>query len=172
MFRSRVQRELTCLTCGTPLVLLRTGPLNYRWQCSKHCLPAIDTEVPATEHLDDLQPDASGTVEFNASHFFPPMTKSRIATAKVFMAQVLYHFIECTWGGCYNSLYFNVLVPHLDAPQILDYVLRSSAVHDNIGVQVGKSGARLYPELRSRLQGVTSPRIRTYLAENFHTDAH
>ena len=148
---------------------MRTGAPNYQWRCPKHCLPPIDTEVPTSEHLDDLQPDASGTVEFNASHFFPPMTKTRIATAKVFMAQVLCHFIECTYGTCYNSLYFNVLVPHLDAPEIVDYVLRSSLVRDGPGVQVGKSGARLYPELRSRLQGVTSSRIRTYLAENFHT---
>ena len=46
------------------------------------------------------------------------MTVSRISTAKVFMAQILYHFIECTWGGCYNALYTNVLIPHLDAPDM------------------------------------------------------
>lgn len=167
MLHPRVQRDLTCHTCGTPLVLMQAGVPTYRWQCPKQCLPAIDTGVPIDEPLDDLKPDAPGTVEFNASHFFPPMTKSRVATAKVFMAQILYHFIECTWGACYNSLYSNVLVPHLDAPEILDYVLRGPAVHDTDGTRVGKSGARLYPELRHRLQGITSPRIRTYLAENF-----
>lgn len=90
--------ELTCHACATPLVLLRTGAPHYRWQCPKHCLPEIDTEMPATEQLDALQPEASGAVEFNASHFFPPMTKSRIATTKVFMAQILYQrdpFMSC-----------------------------------------------------------------------------
>jgi hypothetical protein len=168
MFFSRMQRELACHNCATPLFLMRTGTPHYRWLCPRRCFPSINTEVPTTEHLDDLQPDASGTLEFNASHFFPPMTKSRIATAKVFMAQILYHFIECTWATCYNALYFNVLVPHLDAPEIVDYVLRSSLIRGGPGVHVGESGARLYPELRSRLQVVMSPRIRSYLSENFH----
>jgi hypothetical protein len=149
---------------------MRTGAPHYRWQCPNYCLPSLDTGVPTIEHLDDLQPDTSGTLEFNASHFFPPMTESRIATAKVFMAQILYHFIECTRGTCYNALYFNVLVPHLDAPEIVDYVLRSSLVRGGPGVQVGKSGARLYPELRSRLEAVMSPLIRSYLSDNFHRD--
>jgi hypothetical protein len=95
------------------------------------------------------------------------MTQSRIATAKVFMGQILYHFIGCTWGGCYNSLYSNVLIPHLDAPEIIDYVLRSPLVKDGPGVQKAKSGARLYPELRYRLNGVVSPRVRAYLEEHF-----
>ena len=166
-FELAVQRELTCHTCGSPLLLMRTGGPNYRWQCPKNCLPAIETGVPTSEPLDDLRPDESGTVEFNASHFFPPLTRKRIATAKVFMAQILYHFIECTRGGCYNSLYFNVFVPHLNCPEIVDYVLRSSVVYGGMGVSKGKTGAKLYPELRKRLQGVTSSRIHTYLAENF-----
>jgi hypothetical protein len=171
MLRSHLQRELLCHNCGTPLFLTRVGTPFYLWQCPKECAPALHTGVPITEQLDDLQHDPSSTLEFNASHFFPPMTVSRISTAKVFMAQILYHFIKCTWGGCYNALYTNVLIPHLDAPDILDYVLRSSVIRDGPGVQVGKSGARLYPELRSRLQTVISPRIRSYLSENFQPAA-
>jgi len=34
-------------------------------------------------------------------------------------------------------------------------------------VSVGKTGANLYPELRTRLRHVTSSRIRTYLVESF-----
>jgi hypothetical protein len=164
-----VQRELTCHTCASPLQLLRGDAPNYKWECPKHCLPPIDTGVSIGQQLDDLRPDESGTVEFNASHFFPPMTPSRIATAKVFMPQILYHFISCTWGGCYNSLYSSVLVPHLDAPQVLDYVLRSPAVRDGPGVQEADSGARMYPELRRRLEGVASLRVRAYLEEHFPT---
>lgn len=95
------------------------------------------------------------------------MTPSRIATAKVFMAQILYHFIECGRGGCYNSLYSNVLVPHLDAPEVVDYVLRSPIVRNSPEVQNAKSGAKLYPELGHRLRGVASSRIQAYLNEHF-----
>ncbi len=146
---------------------MRTNGPNYCWQCPKNCLPAIDAGVPTEEPIDELREDESGTVEFNASHFAPPLTERRVSTAKVFMAHILYHFIECTRGGCYNSLYFNVLVPHLDRPEIVDYALRSSIVQVGIGVSIGKTGAKLYPELRNRLQGVASSRIHTYLAENF-----
>jgi hypothetical protein len=170
MFCSRVQQVLICHNCATPLFLMRTGAPHYRWTCPKYCLPPVNTGVSTTQHLDDLQPDASGTLEFNASHFCPPMTTSRIATAKVFMPQILCHFIECTWDTCYNALYFNVLVPHLDAPEFVDYVLKSSLIQSGSGVQVGKSGARLYPELHSRLQSVMSPRIRSYLSDNFPPD--
>jgi hypothetical protein len=128
---------------------------------------AIDTGVPVSEQFDELQADESGTVEFNGSHFFPPMTKSRIATAKVFMGHILCHFIQCGRGACYNSLYFNVLVPHLDSPEILDYVLRGGMVHDGPGVEVGRSGAKIYPELRHQIEKVASARIQEYLAENF-----
>jgi hypothetical protein len=97
---------------------MRTGTPNYRWQCPRQCQTAIDTGVPIGKPSDDLQRDTSDMVEFNASRFFPPTTKSRIATAKVFMPHILHHFIECTRGGCYNSLYFNVLVPRLDAQEV------------------------------------------------------
>lgn len=162
-----MQRTLMCHTCANPLLLLRTGVPNYSWKCPKDCILIIDTGVSITETLDDLPPDESGTVEFSASHFFPPLTKSRIATAKVYMAQILYHFIECSWGGCYNSLYFNILVPYLDSPVIVDYVLRSSIVHDETDARIGKTGAKIYPELHGRLQGVKSARIHEYLYENF-----
>jgi hypothetical protein len=140
---------------------------NYFWRCPNKCVPNIDTGVSSGEPLDELQPDESGTVEFNASHFFPPLTRSRVATAKVFMAHILHHFIVCSWGGCYNSLYFNVLVPFLDSPDIVDYVLRGPIVREGISMETGKTGAKIYPELRARLQGVESSRIRDYLAENF-----
>lgn len=162
-----MHRELLCHICATPLILSRTNTLSYQWLCPNNCLAPIDTGVPTSAEFDELKPDELGLVEFNASHFFPPMTSKRIATAKVFMPQILYHFIECAWGGCYNSLYLNVLVPHLDSPQALDYVLRSFAVHQDSTVCIGKSGAKVYPELLTRLQRVNSKSVRDYLAENF-----
>jgi len=83
------------------------------------------------------------------------------------MPQILLHFISCYRGACYNSLYTAVLVPHLDRPELLDYILRSAAIGDGQEIFVGKSGARLFPELYRRLQGVTNKDIREYLVENF-----
>lgn len=160
-------RTLLCLSCAAPIVLIRSGIINYSWVCPNGCKPLIDTGVVLDESIDSLQPDESGSVEFNASHFFPPLTKSRIATAKVFMPQILMHFIECTWGGCYNALYLNILVPYLDSPQALDYVLRGPIIQKSPGSIIGKTGAQIYPELLSRLQRVESPIIKNYLFENF-----
>jgi hypothetical protein len=148
---------------------MRTGVPNYSWKCPKDCVAKIDTGVPIGELLDELRPDESGNVEYNASHFPPPLTESRVATAKVYMAQILQHFIACSWGGCYNSLYFNVIVPFLDSPDIVDYVLRSPVVQESAGTMVGKTGAKIYPELRHKLQSVKSENIHAYLAENFGT---
>ncbi len=94
-------------------------------------------------------------MEFNASMFWPPLSPNRARTAKVFMPHILHHFIECTWGGCYNALYLNVIVPHLDSADVVDYVLRSSAIHPATA------------ELRCRLNGAQSAKIRQYLSENF-----
>ena len=83
------------------------------------------------------------------------------------MPHILHHFIECTWGGCYNALYWNVIVPHLDSTDVLDYVLSSSAIHAATDVETGATGARIYAELRRRLNGVQSEKICQYLSENF-----
>jgi len=160
-----VQRELTCHTWRKPAASPADGRSHYKWECPKRCLPALDTGVPIGQKLDDLRPDESGTVEFNASHFFPPMNQSRIATAKVFMAQILYHFIGCTWGGCYNSLYSNVLVPHLDAPEVVDYVLRSPQVWTAPKSRKQNPAQDFIPTALS-LARVASPRVRAYLEKH------
>ena len=162
-----MQRAPTCHQCGTLLVLIREGLPNYSWQCPNRCLPRVDTGVPSSESLDPVPGAESGNVEFNASLFWPSLSPDRVRTAKVFMPHILHHFIECTWGACYNALYSNVIVPHLDSADVLDYVLRSSAIHSGTDVETGTTGARIYAELRRRLNGVQSAKIRQYLSENF-----
>lgn len=85
------------------------------------------------------------------------------------MPFVLYHFVECTWGACYNSIYFNLLVPHLDSTAVLDYVLRSRVIRGIEEVADGVPKPKMYGELHSRLMGVKSPVIRQYLAAAFDT---
>jgi hypothetical protein len=157
----------TCHKCGTLLVLIREGLTNYSWQCPDRCLPPVDTGVPASEAFDSVEGAESGKVEFNASLFWPPLSPNRVRTAKVFMLHILHHFIGCTRGGCYNALYSNVIVPHLESTDVVDYVLRSSAIHQTKDALTGKTGARIYAELFSRLNGVQSGKIRQYFSENF-----
>ena len=162
-----MQKPLRCHQCGTLLALIREGLPNYSWQCPNHCLPPVDTGVPSSESFDPVAGAESGNVEFNASLFWPSLSPDRVRTAKVFMPHILHHVIECTWGGCYNALYWNVIVPHLDSTDVLDYVLSSSAIHAATDVETGATGARIYAELRRRLNGVQSEKICQYLSENF-----
>lgn len=162
-----MQNALKCHKCETLLVLIRKELPNYSWQCPNHCLPPIDTGVSVNEIFEVIEGAESGNVEFNASLFWPPLSPNRVRTAKVFMPHILYHFIECNRGGCYNALYSNVIVPYLDSTDVLDYVLHTSFVHPNADTAQGKTDALIYPELRRRLDGVQSEKIRQYLAENF-----
>lgn len=159
--------NLTCHQCGTLLVLLRTNIPHYAWECPHHCLPAIDTGANTSESFDAFDGAEQGNVEFNATLFWPPLTQQRLLTAKVFMPHILYHFIECGRFPCYNSILTNVLVPHLDSVDVLDYVLKSPIVHPAGDVMAGKTGARIYAELRHRLNQVKSTKIRQYLADTF-----
>ena len=83
------------------------------------------------------------------------------------MPFIFYHFVECTRGACYNSIYFNLLVPNLDSAAVLDYVLRSPVIQGIPEVVDGVSKPRMYGELHSRLMSVKSPIIRQYLADTF-----
>jgi hypothetical protein len=83
------------------------------------------------------------------------------------MPHVLHHFIEWSRFSCYNSVLTNVLVPHLDSVDVLDYVLKSPIVRPSGDSVLGKTGVRIYAEFRNRLNQVKSDKIRQYLAENF-----
>jgi len=61
-------------------------------------------------------------------------------------------------------------VPHLDSTDAVDHVLHSFAIHPTTDVVTGKTGARIYEELRRRLNGVKSEKIRQYLFDNFKTN--
>lgn len=157
----------TCIACGSELTLLRAGSPNYTWTCTRHCPPSIDTGVPASADITRFEQQVAPEGNFCAAAFASPIRDSHVPAAKVFAAQVLYHFIECTWGGCYNSIYQRFLVPHLDSPSAVDYVLRSDVVRLTPDAMVGANGARIYPELLFRLRGVASQQIKEYLRETF-----
>lgn len=84
------------------------------------------------------------------------------------MPFILSHFISCTWGPCYQTLYRKLLVPHLESVPVLDYVLRSPVVYDARATLIdGISTPKMYPELYSYLMRVRSAEIRDYLLLTF-----
>lgn len=84
---------------------------------------------------------------------------------KAQMIEILKHFIECTWGAHYDTLFDKIIKPYLDNPYVLDYVLKSETV-GNVGL-VGMTGAKIYPDLMTYLRRVDSEKIQKYLDNEF-----
>jgi hypothetical protein len=184
--------NVNCLKCGKPMRLLREAVSNYGWQCPDQCLAPVDTGVPTSESLAPLERAVLAGQESTSSHsvdslsneltlavcrlvlsgspvFTKPLPPNYVAGARVYAPHILTHFVECTRGGCYNSIFQNFLVPHFDSAAALDYVLRTSVVRGDIVLEAGIPAPRMYPELLSRLCGVRSPNIQQYLAQRFGT---
>ena len=173
--------ELTCISCGAPLVVRSPLDGNYMWQCyasedeeilRARCIaPKLDTSVSSSEDIAPFQ----DCVFRNGILGFSFLIESRdellpaplIPGAKVYMPHIVYHFVRCLWPACYLTLYRKVLVPHLDCPAVLDYVLRSNAIYQSPDMVTGRSGARIYAELHHYLRGVSSCAIQDYLQTEF-----
>ena len=83
------------------------------------------------------------------------------------MEGILIHYIECTWGICYNSKFKELIQPYLNDHQLLDKVLWSEAILDKPNVIIGKTGSRIFPELLHNLNQCNSTFIRNYLNKEF-----
>jgi|SRR5208337_1946509 len=154
----------TCLKCGGELLLLREGVTNYSWQCAKKCLHPIDTGVALGEDIKLFEKAGLKDGEIFTPLFTRPMQPNHVPGAKVYMPFILYHFIECTRGACYNSIYFNFLVPYLDTVAVLDYILRSPVIHGGSETINDVPKPQIHGELHSRLMNVKAPTIHQYLA--------
>lgn len=94
-----------------------------------------------------------------------------IKAIKSQMRNILKHFIECTWGSHYNAVFENLIKPYLDNPQTLDSVLKSEVIKDKNTI-IGKTGAKIFPELMNYLKRVDSPKIQVYLRQEFNLKSH
>ena len=158
--------DLNCLKCGKPMLLLQEGFVNYSWQCPDKCLLPVDTGVNATKDITNFQKSLSNSFP-HLQVVTPPLSSSQITGAKAYAPQVFIHFIECTWAGCYNSIYQLFIVPHFDSAPVLDYVLRTPVVSGETVMENGIPAPKMYPELLHRLRGVKSANIQKYLDERF-----
>jgi hypothetical protein len=156
-----------CIHCSGHLRLSSNHVSNYSWQCEGGCSELADTGISTVFSIVSFQSYALPKGELDISKVICPIKPEYIPGARVYMPQIFYHFIECTWGGCYNHLYLNCIAPLLDAPEVVDYVLRSPVIHPSSDIMRGSTGALIYDELYYRLSGVRSAKIADYLRNTF-----
>ena len=116
-----------CIHCSRHLRLVSED--NYSWQCEAGCNERIDTGIPTSSSITSFQRYAIHNGGLDISRVIRLLLPEYVSGARVYMPQIIYHFIECTWGGCYNHLYLNCIAPYLDSPAVVDYVLRSPVVY-------------------------------------------
>ena len=111
-----------CIHCSRHLRLVSED--NYSWRCEAGCAERIDTGIPTSTSITSFQRYAIHNGGLDISRVIRPLLPEYVSGARVYMPQIIYHFIECTWGGCYNHLYLNCIAPYLDSP--CDRRLRSA----------------------------------------------
>lgn len=156
-----------CHNCGSPLKrMILNG--RYAWACARECGNPIETGVAESADIQPFVAEGLNQGELATPIFTRPVPEVARAGVQVYMPQILYHFIECSWGACYNSIFQNALVPLLESESVVDFVLRTDVIRTYKGnVFDGVNGAKIYSELFGYLSRVESLEIRNYLRKNF-----
>jgi ssDNA-binding Zn-finger/Zn-ribbon topoisomerase 1 len=146
----------------------RTANSSFYWGCSSYpeCKQTLEYSPP--ENRFDFSNDDFTSI-LRTLDQKESFDKEEIENEiKVQMIQILEHFISCTWGAHYNTLFDLIIKPYLTNPSILDYVLKGECVKENRGNVIrGKTGAKIYPELLYYLKKVESDKIQNYLDIEF-----
>lgn len=91
-----------------------------------------------------------------------------VTAVKYNIGDYLSHFIECTWGAHYNSLYKDFILLHLKDLRVLKMVLSSDVIKENKNnTIISKNGCKMFWELYQYLIKVNSAEIRGFLKEEF-----
>jgi hypothetical protein len=157
-------RDPPCLKCGGDLC---KGMLadQWVWTCQNGCNQSVFTGVHVKK---DIRPFEAAAIpdgrSLNTGAFGEPLVERLVPGAKVYMPFILYHFIGCTWGTCYVMLFQNVIQPHLDCVDALEYVLKTRVVSDEA---VPPYAPKMYAELYTYLNQVKSPAVREYVRTQF-----
>jgi hypothetical protein len=97
--------------------------------------------------------------------------KMVVTAIKYNMGEYLAHFIECTWGAHYNTLFRNFICTFLDDLNTLKTVLKSDVIKENSNMVVSKNGYKMFWELYCHLHqaasSVNSSDIRNFLKSEF-----
>jgi hypothetical protein len=76
-----------------------------------------------------------------------------VAAIRVYMPVHLAHFIDCTWGGCYNSCYQTSIKPYLNSIDVVEYTTKTAVLSMGNTWQT-KGGGLMYDDLFNRLANV------------------
>ena len=90
-----------------------------------------------------------------------------ITAIKYSMGNYLAHFIECTWGAHYNTLYKNFIITYLDDLNILKKVLKSNVIKESENVIISKNGYKMFWELYCRLKKIHHADFRNFFISEF-----
>lgn len=152
-------------SCRLKFNAKKTKCEQFTWVCSNN--PACSAEFPyiiPSDRFDYANNDFTKTI--NTFNNISMEKRTEIESEiKVQMVEILNHFIECTWGAHYNTLFDRIIKVYLDDPTVLDFVLKSEVIKKDI--INGKSGAKMFPMLFEYLKTVNSQRIQNYLDDEF-----
>jgi hypothetical protein len=91
-----------------------------------------------------------------------------IVAVRYNIGNYLAHFIECTWGAHYNSLYKHFITLHLKDLNILKKVLSSDVIkEDKNNIIISQNGYKMFWALYKYLINIKSVEISGFLKEEF-----
>lgn len=141
---------------------------KYFWRCSKYpeCKHTKDYNYPKSR-FDFANDDFLSTLN-SIDEKSDPERQEILNEITVQMPQILEHFIKCSWGAHYNTMFEKIIKPHLTDPLTLDFVLNGDCIKEYKGNVIrGKTGAKIYQELFIYLKRVESRPIQEYLENEF-----
>lgn len=90
-----------------------------------------------------------------------------ITAIKYNMGNYLAHYIECSSGAHYNTLYKDFILNFLDDLNILKIVLKSDVIKEKDNVIVSKNAYKIFWDLFKKLMNINCPEIRKFLRLEF-----
>lgn len=160
--------------CGQNMRLvfhnLEKDKYKFFWGCMNYPDCKFKREYESYEpKIDIAGQDTMTAVNILNSDNVKTKTKL-IDEIKVQMPEILNHFIDCTWGAHYMTLFKNIIIPYLDNAKVLDFVLKGSIIREEKGnVYFGDHRAKMFRELYHHLRMVKSGEIQNYLTNEFNT---
>jgi len=150
---------LKCPNCPDSLSLDKEESANYTWGCN--CGFVLDTGVPIRADLVEFLKIVGNRPDVQHWGGYVALDHTRFADAKrVYMPQALGHFIDCSWGGCYNGVYRKTIQP-IDT---LEYTTKTAVLPS--GAWRTRGGGLMYSDLYNRLLQVDDSIVAEHMKTN------
>lgn len=155
--------SLRCPNCAFTLSLFNKESATYFWGCT--CRFALDTGISSEVDLSEFLNRVGNRPDDQHWGGYVVLDHPRFADAKrVYMPQALAHFIDCTWGGCYNGAYERTIKPYLNSIEVVEYITRTCVMPGNAWRTRG--GGLMYDDLYHRLLTVDDQAVAEHMRTN------